>query len=455
MISNENQPNQIMTSDEDFTEVNYRKLLRAANASYTFVTYEAIPWDSRFILWRHDLDYSINRALSLACIEAEENVTATYFVNPHSEYYNPFEPEQANLLKHILSLGHRLGLHFDATFFNIQNEEQLHSRVAQEGSWLEEVFGVRPDAFSFHNPGVENLQCDANHYGGLVNCYSKRFKTEVSYCSDSNGYWRFRRLHDVLSEGTDPCLQVLTHPGWWQRKPMPPRQRIFRAILGRAQATVSRYDAGLDKHGRINHAGLTDRLRFLQPLDHYAFILCDYLWNQGHLELLLVELWRLHERQINQLCKVKFLKEWKVPPDEVNTFFQNQSLVIDSWLLFSTVFGSTWQRGADLDDGQYRDWIALRNDLIHGRSSAAAWQLERGCIFICRAIETLVSWGNSQSMAYNGISHLASIGVPMHTAADGSMTDRLEEIAVNHLNFPNESWVRFKARMISISEVSE
>ena len=136
MISSDNQPNRATASDVDFTEVHYRQLLRVARASYSFATYDAIPWGTRFIIWRHDLDYSINRAAALANIEAEESVTATYFVNPLSEYYNPFEPKQAQVLKHILSLGHRLGLHFDAAFHNIQNEEQLHSKVAQEGRWL-------------------------------------------------------------------------------------------------------------------------------------------------------------------------------------------------------------------------------------------------------------------------------------------------------------------------------
>ena len=162
-------------------------------------------------------------------------MAATYFVNPHCEFYNPFELGQAQHLKHILRLGHSIGLHFDATFHEIQDEAQLHCKVEQEGRWLEEAFGVRPVAFSFHNPVAAHLQCDADSYGGLINCYSHRFKSEINYCSDSNGYWRFRRLHDVLSEASDPCLQVLTHPGWWQVNPMPPRQRIFRSAYGRAQ----------------------------------------------------------------------------------------------------------------------------------------------------------------------------------------------------------------------------
>ena len=150
-------------------------MLRTAKASYQFADYDEIPWGTRFVLWRHDLDYSINRALRLAQIEAEESVAATYFVNPHCEFYNPFELGQAQRLKHILRLGHSIGLHFDRTFHNIQDEAQLHCKVEQEGRWLEDAFGVRPVAFSFHNPVAAHLQCGADGYGGLINCYSNRF----------------------------------------------------------------------------------------------------------------------------------------------------------------------------------------------------------------------------------------------------------------------------------------
>jgi hypothetical protein len=445
MISSDNQPPRVATFDDDFTETQYQQLLRTAKVSYRFATYDAIPWGTRFILWRHDLDYSINRAAALACIEAEEGVTATYFVNPRCEYYNPLEPKQAQLLEQILSLGHRLGLHFDAAFHSIHNEDQLHSKVKQEGRWLEEAFGVRLDAFSFHNPGADNLQCGADQYGGLTNCYSQRFKTEVPYCSDSNGHWRFRRLHDVITEATDPCLQVLTHPEWWQSKQMPPRKRIFRCAYGRANATMSGYDAGLAEHGRINHAGLTDFLRFLQPLNIRAFTMCDYLWNQGHLAALFVELWRLHEYQINQFCKAIFRKEWRVPAADVNAFFEDQSLAIDGWRLFSVVFGTTWQQAAGVKDGQYKNWVSLRNSLIHGRSTAPVEHLEEGCVFLCRAIEALVAWGQSQPMVYNGISHLGSIGIPTYKTSDGSLTDRLEEIPDEVPGFPGNRWERFRA----------
>ena len=122
MISSENKPLNVKGSDLDFTIEEYGKLLRLAKHSYTYSCYRAIPWGKRFILWRHDCDLSLVRALALAHIEAEESITATYFLNPHSEFYNVFELSQWKNVKKIISLGHEIGLHFDCAFHRVKSE---------------------------------------------------------------------------------------------------------------------------------------------------------------------------------------------------------------------------------------------------------------------------------------------------------------------------------------------
>ena len=252
MISPENKPLNTKGRDSDFTIEQYGELLRLAKSSFTFTTYTTIPWGERFILWRHDCDFSLNRALALARIEAGADIIATYFLNPHCEFYNIFEASQWQIVKEILELGHKIGLHFDVAFHGIKSVEELDKRIRSEAALLKGLFGVEPIAFSFHNPVAADLSYEAEEYGGLNNCYSRRFKTEVPYCSDSNGYWRFRRLYDVLTDATDPCLQVLTHPGWWQEKAISPWQRVKRSIEGRAKNTKRYYKQQLEKSARLN-----------------------------------------------------------------------------------------------------------------------------------------------------------------------------------------------------------
>ena len=163
---------------------------------WKILDYRNIQWDENFIVWRHDVDYSLNCSLKLAKIEQKEGVKSTYFINPHSEFYNVAELSQYEIVKEILSLGHDIGLHFDGAFHEVKSECELDVLVAKESSYLEDLFGVKPSAFSFHNPVSENLECEADEYGKLKNCYSKRFKKEVL---DNIPLGKFAELSDVAS----------------------------------------------------------------------------------------------------------------------------------------------------------------------------------------------------------------------------------------------------------------
>ena len=57
---------------------------------------------------------------------------------------------------------------------------------------------------------------------------------------------------DVLEAGQDRCLQVLTHPVWWQEEQMPPWDRILRSVVGRADATLVAYETALARDDRHN-----------------------------------------------------------------------------------------------------------------------------------------------------------------------------------------------------------
>jgi len=237
---------------DDFTINEYVDLIRIAKSNYRFVDYNLTELKGNFILMRHDCDFSLNRALRIAQIENDNSVISTFFINPHCEFYNVLEKSQTKILKKILELGHNIGLHFDLFYYDVSSEDQLNDLVGKEAQWLQSLLECKIKAFSYHNPSNLCLTWDQIEYGGLINCYSNFFQNNVPYCSDSNGYWRFRRLRDVLEQATDPCLQILTHPGWWQEKPMLPRERILRAVKGRASALMKMYDNFLEEAGRKN-----------------------------------------------------------------------------------------------------------------------------------------------------------------------------------------------------------
>ena len=346
MINSNNKPLNNEAIIEDFTTEHYCELVRLAQLNYQFVSYENPPFGERFVLWRHDCDYSLNAAFKLAEIEAQEGVSSTFFINPHCEFYNIFEKEQTKLLERILELDHSLGLHFDAGYYETNSEAELEDQIANEKLLVERLVGSKLFSFSFHNPSQKLLSYEKDSYGGLMNCYSKRLKKEVAYCSDSNGYWRFKRLHDALLEASDSCLQVLTHPGWWQEKPMPPRQRIFHSVYGRASAVMKHYDLGLERHGRLNHVGDASSLTFLKTIEPSFHHCCDYLWNQEYYRTLYIELWYFYQCQINRLCEIKLNKDWSISLSDFYEFLSNELQRRNASELFEVIFN---QKISELD----------------------------------------------------------------------------------------------------------
>lgn len=240
---------------EDFTEAKYHALLKLAKANWNLIGFADYRLAGRCCLWRHDIDHSVHRAYRLAKIEAEENIKTTYFIHLHNEFYNFLEAEIAELIFKISDLGHDLGLHFDPKFYSerFANKEDLTCWLKFEQEILEKTFQVKIQAFSFHQPDVGNwLNIDQDEIGGMVNAYGKYLRLNYGYCSDSNGYWRFSRLQDVLQTAEDEKIHILTHPEWWTPEPMSPRDRISRCIAGRAEKQHQQYDSILYKEGRKN-----------------------------------------------------------------------------------------------------------------------------------------------------------------------------------------------------------
>ena len=240
----------------DFTIENYQRLLRLARAAFQFADFSEIPYGSRFVLWRHDCDISLGRALRMAEIEYGEGIQSTFFVNLHSDYYNPLEISQARIIQKVVGLEHRLGLHFDPLYYEelhgVVGIRELEEHIESERRILEDCFGTDLAAVSFHNPARLISDLGDEKLGGLVNCYSDRIRNQISYVSDSNGYWRFKSLEEALRDSGEQCLQVLTHPVWWQERPMVPWHRVLRSVDGRRQATLNAYEDALSKDGRLN-----------------------------------------------------------------------------------------------------------------------------------------------------------------------------------------------------------
>jgi len=236
---------------EDFTEANYKKIIKKAKEKYEFVFYDKVTSEKKLAVWRHDVDISMHRALALAKVEHEAGVKATYFLQLSSPYYNLFEEEIKKIVYEILKRGHQVGVHFDPTLYSINTPSELESYLVFEKELLEKIFQTKIIVFSFHNPLEEYLNLGTYEIAGMINTYSSFLEDNTEYCSDSCGYWRHKRLDDFLDNDYKK-IQVLTHPEWWQKEVMSPRERVHNCIDGRSNKYKNKYDDGLAKLGRLN-----------------------------------------------------------------------------------------------------------------------------------------------------------------------------------------------------------
>ena len=236
----------------EFTETAYADLLGQLLLTHRFEPFGTSATGPH-VLWRHDIDFSVHRAVALARLEAERGIVATYFVLLHSPFYNVLERGILDRVRLIADLGHRLGLHFEAGFYADRRRAALTEDLVFERQLLERLTGADVNVFSFHNPALDgSLAIDDDVLAGMINTYGRTIQDRYRYVSDSNGFWRLTHLPSLLRDEDPANLHVLTHPEWWTPEELSPRARIARAIDGRAAWLNAEYDDILVRSGRPN-----------------------------------------------------------------------------------------------------------------------------------------------------------------------------------------------------------
>jgi hypothetical protein len=241
----------------DFTETAFRGHLQALqDLGYRFIRFGEQP-EGRQVIWRHDVDWSIHRAASLARIEAEAGVTATYFINPRSIGYSLAEPAVVQIARRIAADGHEIGLHFDPEAYGLGGwtVQRLEEAVGREKRLIEMLLDLPVRVMSWHNPTLTNLLDFAeDEVCGMVNAYGRTYRSGYVYASDSNGMWRHQPMAQVIAAGHER-LQLLTHPEWWAPEALPPAERLERCLQGRAVAGARSYHDALVLDGRFDVLG--------------------------------------------------------------------------------------------------------------------------------------------------------------------------------------------------------
>lgn len=175
-----------------FDLTHYRELLEAARAGgYRFAFFDGEPAAGDLLL-RHDVDLSLDAALSMARLEAEMGARATYFLMTRSVFYNLASRAGEAAVAELRDLGHAVAHH--AVHPHVDLDDRFDAVVA------------------WHNPDPSYMGAPVD---GAMNVMEPPWFDPDHYRSDSNQHWRQGCPHEELAARAFERLQLLTHPEIW------------------------------------------------------------------------------------------------------------------------------------------------------------------------------------------------------------------------------------------------
>jgi len=202
----------------DFSYKHYEQILRLAKKlGYKFCFFSEQPdLKKRKIYLRHDIDFSMERALKLAEIENKNNIRSTFFIRVDSSFYNLFEPIYSNMVKQIFSFGHQIGLHFNEKCIKPKKitKKTIEKEIISQLKFFRKFLSHK-NLVSFHCPSsfVLNKKFDSEKF---ISAYEPQFFSKIKYFSDSRSVWREGCICNFLNSLNPPQnFQLLTHGESW------------------------------------------------------------------------------------------------------------------------------------------------------------------------------------------------------------------------------------------------
>ena len=151
-----------------------------------------------------------------------------------SDFYNPLSKASIDAMKRIISLGHKIGLHFDELKYcgdDDWNQNLVIEKILEEKKRLESIIEDSVDVVSMHRPSKKTLEANLS-IPGMINSYGREYFNDIKYVSDSYHRWR-ENVYDVVETGT-PKIQLLTHAFWYNDISLT-RSQAFRQYIDGAK----------------------------------------------------------------------------------------------------------------------------------------------------------------------------------------------------------------------------
>ncbi len=209
-----------------FSYAEYRNIITLVKQNLPIMDFSEVDDKiNSFCVLRHDIEFSIDRALTMARIEHEDlNVHSTYTVQLRNNSYNALSQKNIEAIQEIDAMGHYIGLHQNPP--SDISDDHLVDYIMKDIETLEHYYGFEVDRFAFHrcgsNPGILEKYVEVPD---KINCYAKEFfhyfsgdkpeELRVHYLADSNHQWKYGYPLHVDFWELPQKMQLLTHPYSW------------------------------------------------------------------------------------------------------------------------------------------------------------------------------------------------------------------------------------------------
>ncbi len=208
-----------------FSYDEYKEIIRLIKESGRGANFYQAAKKEEFIIMRHDVEFSVDRAYALSKLELSMDFTSTYFFQWTNNSYNILSKKNQDMIRDMHERGQKIGLHFALN--GLTDMEEIRKKIAQEVRVLSEMLGFEIKQFSFHRPSSDVLRENIK-LPGIINAYADEFFTfaeevtddtpvKVKYISDAKHRWNYG-IPDAQTLAKYDKVQILTHPYSWTPK---------------------------------------------------------------------------------------------------------------------------------------------------------------------------------------------------------------------------------------------
>jgi hypothetical protein len=223
----------------DFNIDAYRTLLRDfKEAGYFFWKFPGIK-DSHnsepIATLRHDLDFSLTAALTIADVDLGEGILSTFFIQLRCPLYNVLSKPGYDIIENIHKKGHDIALHIDLSLYGGGSLDGVQDELQILASYFP---FINKDIVSIHRPG--DLQSIKEfHFPYPRHTYEREFAEDMQYISDSRGVWRNGDPRASSAFKMRKPIQLATHPLWWVADGSTPKEKLANFAIRRKEETAT------------------------------------------------------------------------------------------------------------------------------------------------------------------------------------------------------------------------